>query len=295
MQANQMINLAGLRELRWSENGQSTISGKLLELDRKLDELFLRWANEWGALEYRFPTFIPARELAKLDYFGSFPHLVTFPVVLDPSEGNLDRFANGTPLNERGEVQMTDTAPIWDVLTPAACYHLYVQFQGEKLDRPLYATTRATCFRREEYYAPLQRQWSFSMRELVCIGTADEVKTFLSSTQERVTEFFDRIRLTIDWQNATDPFFNPSRNPKFLTQKLDPVKTEMVFQGSLAIGSVNFHRNYFGEAFDIWRDGDEAYSGCVAFGVERWLYAWLAEFGTNEADWPDLYSPGQQP
>lgn len=132
------------------------------------------------------------------------------------------------------------------------------------------------------------------MRELVCIGTADEIKAFLASTQERVTDFFERIRLPIDWQNATDPFFNPSRNPKFLTQKLDPVKTEMVFQDSLAIGSVNFHRNYFGEGFDIQRDGHEAYSGCVAFGGERWLYAWLAEFGTNEADWPDLNLLGQQ-
>ena len=66
----------------------------------------------------------------------------------------------------------------------------------------------------------------------------------------------------------------------------------MVFADHLAIGSVNFHRNYFGEAFGITRDGQEAYSGCVAFGVERWLYAWLAHFGTDEAGWPDLRALG---
>ena len=292
MEADEIIDFAELPELRWSENGQSTINGKLLNLDRKLDDLFLLWATEWGAREYRFPTFISARDLEKLDYFRSFPHLVTFPVVLDASEGNLGRFASGTPLNERGEVQVTETAPIRDVLTPSACYHFYVQFQGETLKRPWYVTTRGTCFRREAYYAPLQRQWSFSMRELVCMGTSDEVKAFLARTQDRVTRFFERVHLPIDWQNATDPFFNPSRNPKYLTQKLDPVKTEMVFQDSLAIGSVNFHRNYFGEAFEIKCKGEEAYSGCVAFGVERWLYAWLTQFGTNEADWPDLDSSG---
>ena len=253
-----------------------------------MDELVLTWAKEWGAPEYRFPTFIPARELAKLDYFRSFPQLVTFPVVLDSADDNLRRFTEGTPLNDRGELQMTETAPIRDALTPAACYHFYVQFRGETLDRPRYVTTRATCFRREEYYAPLQRQWSFSMRELVCLGTADEVKAFLDETQDRVNRFFERIHLPIDWQNATDPFFNPARNPKYLTQKLDPVKTEMVFQDHLAIGSVNFHRNYFGEAFEIQRKGEEAYSGCVAFGLERWLYAWLAQFGVDEAGWPDL-------
>jgi hypothetical protein len=62
----------------------------------------------------------------------------------------------------------------------------------------------------------------------------------------------------------------------------------MVFQGRLAIGSVNFHRNYFGEAFEISRDGREAFSGCVAFGLERWIYAFLERFGMNESDWPDF-------
>jgi hypothetical protein len=71
-------------------------------------------------------------------------------------------------------------------------------------------------------------------------------------------------------------------------QKLDPVKIEMVFNGDLAIGSVNFHRNYFGEAFRITRAGADAYSGCIAFGVERWIFAFLTHFGTDEAGWPVL-------
>ena len=69
MPAERDLDLLRLPELRWSENVQSALSGTLLELDRSLDGLFLRWAPEWDAREYRFPTFIPARELAKLDYF----------------------------------------------------------------------------------------------------------------------------------------------------------------------------------------------------------------------------------
>jgi hypothetical protein len=60
----------------------------------------------------------------------------------------------------------------------------------------------------------------------------------------------------------------------------------MVFREGLAIGSVNFHRNYFGEAFGISREGKEAFSGCVAFGIERWIYAWLTRFGPRAKDWP---------
>ena len=126
------------------------------------------------------------------------------------------------------------------------------------------------------------------MREIVCIGTAQEVKTFLANLQERVGQFFQAIQLPIEWKSATDPFFNPSRNPKYLLQKLDPVKTEMVFGEKLAIGSVNFHRNYFGEAFRINCQGKEAFSGCVAFGLERWLWGFLTQFGPSEKNWPEI-------
>ena len=126
------------------------------------------------------------------------------------------------------------------------------------------------------------------MREIVCLGTADEVKEFLARYQKKVDQFFKSIELPVEWINATDPFFNPSRNPKYILQKLDPVKTEMIFEDRLAIGSINFHRNYFGEAFEISRAGREAFSGCVAFGLERWIYAFLSRFGLNQSDWPQL-------
>jgi seryl-tRNA synthetase len=280
-------NLAGYG---WSANGQSTLSGSLQDLYHKLDRLFLKWASECQADQYRFPPFISARELAKLDYFRSFPHLVTFATTLDSSEENLKQFAEGEPLNAEGEVQLTKQSPIREVLTPAACYHFYIRFQKESLAAPRYVTTRATCYRREAYYSPLERQWSFSMREIVCLGTAEEVKEFLARYQARVERFFRSIELPVEWKNATDPFFNPSRNPKYLLQKLDQVKTEMVFGDNLAIGSINFHRNYFGEAFEISREGREAFSGCVAFGIERWIYAFLSRFGLSEMDWPDLDS-----
>jgi hypothetical protein len=126
------------------------------------------------------------------------------------------------------------------------------------------------------------------MREIVCLGTADEVKTFLEAEQVRVTAFTSRIGLPVEFANATDPFFRPTRNPKYLLQKLEPVKTEMVFRAQLAIGSLNFHRNYFGEAFGIRRAGAEAFSGCVAFGIERWIGAFVRHFGPTPADWPSL-------
>ena len=272
--------------LTWFPSGQSALSGDLLELDGRLDGVFRGWADQRRATQYRVPTFIAVADLARLDYFHSFPHLVTFPVSLEASADNLARFAAQPAAG--GEVRLTETSPVRDVLTPAACYHFYSLLRGRTLSGPVYLTTRATCFRREAYYAPLERQWSFSMREIVCLGTADEVKGFLDAEQARVAAFAARLGLPLALQNATDPFFNPSRNPKYLMQKLEPVKTEMVFQGRLAIGSLNFHRNYFGEAFEIRRDGGEVFSGCVAFGIERWIAAIVRQFGPKAGDWPRL-------
>jgi hypothetical protein len=104
--------------------------------------------------------------------------------------------------------------------------------------------------------------------------------------QAVITEFLAEIGLPIELKPATDPFFNPSKNPQYIMQKLDPVKNEMIFDGSLAIGSYNLHHNHFGTAFGITRNGDDAYSGCVAFGIERWIFAIASTFGTEPEKWP---------
>ena len=285
-----ILDLASVDGYRWMNNGQSAFSGKALRLFKRLDLLFLDWAAEFQSRKYQFPTFIPAHELARLDYFANFPHLVTMPVTLHASDENLEHFAKSSALDDAGNLNLTALAPVRDVLTPAACYHFYIDMQGSSLDEAIHVTTRAACFRREEHYLPLQRQWSFSMREIVCIGSAEEVTAFLETARQRVTRFFKDSGLPVRWMDATDPFFKPSQNPKYLMQRLDPVKTEMVFGDSLAIGSVNFHRNYFGETFQILRNGEDAYSGCVAFGLERWMYACLTYFGLDEALWglPEL-------
>lgn len=280
------INLDELPGYKWIENGQSNLTGSTLDLFRALDSMFVRLAQKVNAQDHQFPTFIRAKELKKLDYFSSFPHLISFPVTLADGEDNLKKFTQGPKCDENGHVHLTETAPICDCLTPAACYHFYIHYQGQDLDKTSYLTTRANCYRRESYYAPLQRQWNFNMREIVCLGKMDDVKNFLSQYQQLATEKFRALDLPVNWEIATDPFFDPSQNPKFLMQQLDPVKQEMSFDKSLSIGSINFHKNYFGDAFSIKCGGETAFSGCIAFGLERWIYAIVSRYGVNPKDWP---------
>ena len=64
--------------------------------------------------------------------------------------------------------------------------------------------------------------------------------------------------------------------------KLFPVKEEFVVNG-LAIGSVNYHRNFFGERCDIKAGDDTAHTSCLAFGVERWVHTLTDRFGGADA------------
>ncbi len=282
------IDPRGIEGLGARDCGQPVLSGPLLELDRRLDRAFLGWAARWNATEYRFPPFIRAEHLDRLDYFRSFPHLATFPVALTREASKLRRFAETARGDAPEGVALADIAPVHHVITPAACYHVYVELEGQSLAAPVYLTTRGTCCRREEHYELLERQWTFSMREIVCVGTESEVTDFLAEATALIRRWVERLDLGVTWQTATDPFFDPRRSAKYVYQKLEPVKHEMVFDGRLAIGSTNFHRSYFGEAFAIRSGRSPAHSGCVAFGIERWIAAFLQRFGPNAADWPEL-------
>lgn len=273
--------------LAWAPNGQATLSGPLLTLADRLDRRFLALASRWDAEELRFPTFIAAAELERIDWFRSFPHLATFPVSLAPDEPNLDRFTAGDPLVD-GAVQLADLAPVRDVCTPAACYHLYAHHRGADFDGPRWFTTKATCFRREDHYEPLERQWSFTMREVVCMGTAGEAAGFLDEAAALVDELTTALGLELRWDLATDPFFRPSANPQYLMQRIDPTKHELLFDDRLAIASRNLHHDHFGRAFSIERDGAPVHTACLAFGVERWLAAFVRQFGPDEAGWPEV-------
>jgi seryl-tRNA synthetase len=266
--------------MRWHASGQASLSGPLLRLAGHADAAFLQLAAVWGAEAERHPATLPASVLRKTGYLRSFPHQATFAVGLDP--GVLGEFAVDPDQDPRAFLGAAT-----EILTPAACYHLYPAHEGEALAEPLYLTTVNTCYRRETVYVPLRRQWSFTMREIVCLGSAGETAQFVEKTTQAVSLLLEMAGLNVKWEHATDPFFQPEQNPAFLLQKLSPVKHEAIY-GDLAISSSNLHHEHFGEAFGITRAGEDARSACVAFGLERWLFAILDTHGEDPRSWPDL-------
>ncbi|GAB2795831.1 class-II aminoacyl-tRNA synthetase family protein [Streptomyces daliensis] len=281
--------------LTWHASGQAALSGPLLRLAEDCDRAFLRLAAIWGAEEERHPAALPAESAERAGYLRAFPHHAVLATGLRPDEHSLNRFVDGPGVDASGRVVGAELAPPERVLTPSACYHLYVRHQGARLERALYLTTRNTCFRNEGSYAPLRRMSSFTMREIVCVGTGRETASFLERGRAVVDRFGALVQVPLRWRRATDPVFRPGRDPRGVFQRVQPVKREALYggddgdgDGGLALASANRHHDHFGTAFGITRGDRPAHSACTAFGVERWLLAVVDRHGTDPASWPQL-------
>ena len=88
---------------------------------------------------------------------------------------------------------------------------------------------------------------------------------------------FAQLGIRADCEEANDPFFD-SGSPVARLSALTPTKRELVFDGH-AVSSLNYHRNYFGEKFEIRLNGEFAHTSCVAFGLERWISMLKDHFG----------------
>jgi seryl-tRNA synthetase len=263
-----MAELTKTEALYTVRRGLATFGPAMVALKAALDRRFVAWADEIGAVSMLYPTLMPVSELEPLDYFRNFPHLAVAASGVR-AERLETGFGQDTAAMEA--IPGADLADARYVLPSAACYNVYVHLKDEVLDGPRYVTTVANCYRNENEYTELQRLWSFTMREIVCLGPAEAV-------QDHLLALAERLGLDLAVAAATDPFYQPGSSVAVM-QKLFPQKEELQYKGELAIASVNFHRNFFGERCRIrTRDGEPVFTGCVAFGIERWLHALLDRF-----------------
>lgn len=259
--------------------GLATLGPGMVRLRDLLETWWLAWAADCGAAPMLFPPLMRIEDLERFDYFRNFPHLPLLVSHLRP-ERLADVAKSGLP---QGEAETGDLVSAGWALPSAACYNIYLHLAGTDLEAARYVTTVATCFRNEDRYDGLQRLHGFTMREIVCIGTRDEVQDHLRAFKTKVTAFGERLGLGLTVEAGSDPFYQP-QSGRAVLQQLFPQKEELLYDGTLAIASFNFHRNFFGERCRIRAaDGQPAFSGCVAFGIERWLHALLARYGSAEA------------
>ena len=264
--------------------------GGALSLLRQLEREIGRLAQREASEEWAAPPALPMRCLERAEYFSSFPFWLTAAYHMPDDETTLERIATDPEpvLAARASGRCTDVA-----LPPALCYHVFERFAGHRLTTQT-VTLAGTCWRHEgARLSALDRQWAFTMREIVCVGPSAEVEDFRQRGMRLAGALASRLDLDAGFLVATDPFFAPTARGKAIVQRVKALKHELALpignDRSTAAASFNNHEQFFGEAFGITlASGEPASSGCVAFGLERWLLAFLVAHGVDGDAWPSL-------
>ena len=281
-----------LRARGWlweSAPGVAGLRGPVVSLLREIECALQEITRSETTDEWAAPAGIAFETLERARYFASFPQWLTCASHLSGDDAALQRIAaSSSPAAAARESLSAGEI----VLPPAICYSTYAALANSTMRTPLIMTAQGTCWRHEgERVATLRRAWAFTMREMVCVGSELDVKEFLDRSVERVSALERALGLDCELVPAADPFFAPTARGRAALQRIKGLKHELEFRfvdGSpLAIASFNDHEVFFGEAFGIsLTDGSPAWSGCVAFGLERWLLATLATHGLEPIDWP---------
>jgi seryl-tRNA synthetase len=279
--------------------GQFALTGPAATLRSSIDARFQRLALACGAEPWHLPSIeSTAHLLPRVGYLASHAQHVTWGVHLTPRFEALRRFAadarehSATEPGAEHEVRQAGF-----ILEPVVCHNVYRALAGARLDATRVVTALGNCYRFEGFrFAPLLRQWEFSMREAVLIGEPGALRDLRERILAATLTVCDELDLGARLEIATDPFFVSEAGSARAFQAMQSTKLELrldLGDGAVtAAASFNLHGSHFTEAMDIRGPGGELYeTACVGWGIERWMAAVVARRGADPASWRGLPPP----
>ncbi len=281
-------------EVSREANGIYAFGPMMAKLIDYFESIFIDLADSFEAKPYRFPTLIPAGYLERVNYFHAFPHSLSFATHLREDLDVIQDFSEHAHCeHEILSAEMSSFSRIQTLLSPAVCYHLYFTFADRTLPADhLAATAVGNCFRYESSnLVSLERLWNFTMREVIFMGSKEYVLDNRETARKRMVTRFSELGFAYRVESANDPFFiGEFKQAAFQTafQLKYEIRAALPFKNStLAVGSYNYHQDFFGRSLNIkLSDGSMVHTGCAAFGLERMAYAFLVQFGLDPRDWP---------
>lgn len=290
-----METLGPSREVVTEGNGYYSLGPLLASLLDYFEDRYLAAAVELGARPYRFPALISPGYLERVKYFSNFPHSLSFVTHLREDLDAIRAFSEqATTVDGRIETDCEAFAQVQAMLSPTVCHHLYMSLADSTIpDDGIVATAMGNCFRYESSnMSSLERLWNFTMREIIFVGSEDFVQTGLDRSREKMDAILDEMEVAYRIETANDPFFIGSYRDQAAYQSAFELKFEVRMSlpykdDTLAAGSYNRHRDFFGRSLDIkMPDGSYAETGCVGFGCERLAFAFIAQHGPDPQKWP---------
>ncbi len=276
--------------------GRYGFGNRLTRLIRRLDDICLEYAVEFDASHRQYPAIIGADVMDTCNYLRSCPHSLCLVSHLREDLDGIAAFAREAKWAD-GRLSIPndslDDAKV--LLAPSVCFHCYAGLSKSRLSEPLTITAVGKCFRYESgNLSGLERLWDFTMREVIFVGDREFVLHGRDASIGSVVRILRRLGLQFTIETASDPFFIDVFTAQSTFQKLFDLKYEiraaLPYAGrTLAVGSFNYHQDFFGRAFEITaQDYVPAHTGCVAFGLERLALAIVAQHGVDPMGWPNV-------
>ena len=266
----------------------------IVDLMARLERLCERYGTRIGARPQQFPSLIGADTLTTCSYVKSFPHSLNLVMHLRTELEDIKRFAATTTFTDGHlHVDKDCLAQPETLLSPSVCFHCYQWLAGSQCREGHAFLAKGKCFRYESgNMSGLERLWDFTMHETIFVGTKEYVLEHRAACLDFAKSVAEALDLDYRIETATDPFFIEDFATQAAFQTAFDLKFEFVAtlpyrEASLAVGSINYHQNFFGRAFRISdADGAPVHTVCLGFGLDRLALAVLAQHGCEPAAWP---------
>lgn len=284
-------------EVRRINGGLFQFHGNFLKVFRSVNNYFYNLAiKKYNATDQENPVLWPVDLYRKIDYFSEFPHQILMVSGLKKNTKIYKKFSNAYSKNKNyAEIKIGSNFENSKFgLQPAVCDNCYYALKNINKFKNTVFTTYNKVFRNEfSEKNSLDRLISFSVRDIMFVGTKNFVKSTRDDLLNDLKKFFIRSGLNFSIEIANDPFFIGKLN-KNIFQQSHELKYEILakipfLKKSIAIGSINYHLDTFGRAFSIKNKNQFIYSGCIGVGFERLILALYSQHGLNIKKWPSKF------
>ena len=252
-------------------------------------------AEAYDAVEQEYPALWPVDLFKKINYFKEFPQQVILAATVEKSFEARTQFAEHYA-SDHDFHTVSSAQHLADCaygLQPAVCDVCYYALSHARDHRNRIYTTYNKVFRNERSKTDsLDRLLAFSVRDIMFVGDEPFVLDVRQRLIEDLSAFLGKLNLNCRIETANDPFFSNDAALKNVFQNASRLKYELLARLNhsgeyLAVGSINLHLDFFGNAFDIrLPDGGNVYSGCIGIGFERLAYALYCQYGHEVDRWP---------
>lgn len=179
-------------------------------------------------------------------------------------------------------------------LSPSACFHVYEEYKNRILEKDTVVTFVQNVFRNEGRFnfSQFGRMRDYHVREIVFIGDNDFINNSMEKMIGKIKEFIKYVNVDSKIIVATDSFILPKMQKFKKIQQLDNSKYELQVSYDvdkyMSVASFNLHGTAFTYPFNIKIKDKDTVTGCIGFGLERFVLSFLSQYGEDSNNWPEL-------